>query len=111
MSPTPRYGVGDASDQAAGGIDGLRRLVDDFYQAMDEDPAAAELRRLHPEDLAQLLIIGLEHPATAAIARQIASTRFIARPLRRRSPASAAGPARSPVTMFHRRRQPSPPTP
>lgn len=53
MSNPPPFGVGDASYRAAGGIDGLRRLVDDFYQAMDEDPAAAELRRLHPEDLAQ----------------------------------------------------------
>ncbi|WPP44703.1 group II truncated hemoglobin [Pseudomonas sp. AN-1] len=51
MSSTPTYGVGDASYQAAGGIDGLRRLVDDFYRIMDESPAAAELRRLHPESL------------------------------------------------------------
>ncbi len=51
MSSTPTYGVGDASYQAAGGIDGLRRLVDDFYRVMDESPAAAELRRLHPESL------------------------------------------------------------
>lgn len=51
MSHAP-YGVGDASYQAAGGIDGLRRLVDDFYQQMDSLPEAAALRRLHPEDLA-----------------------------------------------------------
>ncbi len=51
MSSTPTYGVGDASYQAAGGIDGLCRLVDDFYRIMDESPAAAELRRLHPESL------------------------------------------------------------
>lgn len=51
MSSIPTYGVGDASYQAAGGIDGLRRLVDDFYRIMDESPAAAELRRLHPESL------------------------------------------------------------
>lgn len=51
MSSTPTYGVGDASYQAAGGIDGLRRLVDDFYRIMDESPATAELRRLHPEGL------------------------------------------------------------
>ncbi|WPP47897.1 group II truncated hemoglobin [Pseudomonas sp. AN-1] len=29
----------------------MRRLVDDFYRIMDESPAAAELRRLHPESL------------------------------------------------------------
>lgn len=51
MNGTPSYGVGDASYRAAGGIDGLRRLVDDFYRIMDESPAAAELRRMHPADL------------------------------------------------------------
>lgn len=51
MSSNPPYGVGDASYQAAGGIDGLRRLVDDFYRIMDESPAAADLRRMHPESL------------------------------------------------------------
>ena len=51
MSSTPPYGVGDASYRAAGGIDGLRRLVDDFYRIMGESPAFAELRRMHPESL------------------------------------------------------------
>ncbi|NBA93882.1 group II truncated hemoglobin [Pseudomonas sp. R5(2019)] len=51
MTTTPSYGTGDASYQAAGGIDGLRRLVDDFYRLMDELPAAAQLRRMHPESL------------------------------------------------------------
>lgn len=45
------YGVGDASYQAAGGIEGLRRLVADFYRLMDEQPEAAELRRMHGESL------------------------------------------------------------
>ncbi|MND80953.1 Group 2 truncated hemoglobin YjbI [compost metagenome] len=49
---TKTYGVGDASYQAAGGIDGLRKLVDDFYRLMDELPEAASLRRMHPESLA-----------------------------------------------------------
>ena len=53
MSNHPPYGVGDASYQAAGGIEGLRRLVGDFYQLMDQLPAAAELRRLHPASLEQ----------------------------------------------------------
>lgn len=48
---TPAYGTDDASYQAAGGIDGLRRLVDDFYRLMDETPAAASVRRMHPRDL------------------------------------------------------------
>lgn len=51
MSHPPAYGVGDASYRAAGGIDGLRRLVDDFYRLMDEQPEAADLRRLHGESL------------------------------------------------------------
>lgn len=51
MSDTPPYGTLDASYQAAGGIDGLRRLVDDFYRLMDERPEAAALRALHPADL------------------------------------------------------------
>ena len=51
MSTHPPFGTGDASYQAAGGIDGLRRLVDDFYRLMDELPEAADLRRLHPESL------------------------------------------------------------
>jgi hemoglobin len=46
-----QYGVGDASYRAAGGIEGLRRLVDDFYRAMDELPTAAEVRAMHPASL------------------------------------------------------------
>ncbi|WP_043308834.1 group II truncated hemoglobin [Pseudomonas sp. ML96] len=46
-----RYGEGDASYRAAGGLDGLRRLVDDFYRHMDELPAAAEVRAMHAENL------------------------------------------------------------
>ena len=39
-----QYGVGDASYRAAGGIEGLRRLVEDFYRCMDELPEAAAVR-------------------------------------------------------------------
>ena len=52
MTDTPTYGVGDASYQAAGGIDGLRRLVDDFYDLMEQRPEAAAIRAMHPQDLA-----------------------------------------------------------
>lgn len=45
------YGTDDASYQAAGGIEGLRRLVADFYRLMDEQPEAAKLRSLHAENL------------------------------------------------------------
>ncbi|AYC31899.1 globin [Pseudomonas cavernae] len=51
MNHPPAYGVGDASYQAAGGIDGLQRLVADFYRLMDQQPEAADLRRLHGESL------------------------------------------------------------
>ena len=46
-----RFGEGDASYRAAGGLEGLRRLVDDFYKCMDELPEAAEVRGMHPESL------------------------------------------------------------
>lgn len=50
-SQAPVFGVGDASFQAAGGAVGLRRLVEDFYQAMDTLPEAACVRRLYPDSL------------------------------------------------------------
>lgn len=50
-SRVPTYGVGDASFEAAGGEHGIRRLVDDFYDAMDRLPAAAAIRAMHPADL------------------------------------------------------------
>ncbi|MBD9417374.1 group II truncated hemoglobin [Pseudomonas sp. PDM16] len=46
-----QYGIGDASYRAAGGLEGLRRLVDDFYRFMDELPMAAEVRAMHPASL------------------------------------------------------------
>lgn len=48
---SPAFGTGDASYQAAGGIDGLRRLVDDFYRFMDQDPGARAVRQMHPDNL------------------------------------------------------------
>lgn len=52
MNTTPAFGTGDASYQAAGGIQGLQRLAGDFYRLMNERPEAAELRRMHGDDLA-----------------------------------------------------------
>ena len=46
-----QYGFGDASYRAAGGIEGLRRLVEDFYRCMDELPEAAAVRAMHPASL------------------------------------------------------------
>lgn len=51
MQQTAVYGEGDESYQAAGGIEGLRRLVADFYRLMDELPEATALRQLHGESL------------------------------------------------------------
>ena len=47
----PQYGVGDASYQAAGGESGIRKLVDDFYDAMERLPEAKKIRDMHPKDL------------------------------------------------------------
>jgi hemoglobin len=44
------YGTGDASFQAAGGVEGLRRLVDNFFDRMGSDPRFATIYAMHPED-------------------------------------------------------------
>lgn len=49
---SPLYGTKDASYQAAGGIEGIRRLVDDFYRIMDSWPPAQGIRKMHAADLA-----------------------------------------------------------
>ena len=48
---SPRYGEGDASYRAPGGEPGIRRLVDRFYDLMEERPDASRIRRMHPRDL------------------------------------------------------------
>lgn len=50
-STAPLYGTGDASYQAAGGIEGIRRLVDDFYDIMDSWEPARGIRKMHSEEL------------------------------------------------------------
>ncbi|MEI2773231.1 MAG: group II truncated hemoglobin [Candidatus Competibacter sp.] len=47
----PPYGTGDASYRAAGGEAGIRKLVDDFYDAMNRLPGASKIRAMHPADL------------------------------------------------------------
>ena len=44
------YGDGATSFNAAGGVEGIRRLVDDFYDFMDTLPEAETIRRMHPND-------------------------------------------------------------
>lgn len=47
----PEFGSGDTSYRAAGGRDGITKLVDAFYRIMDELPEADAIRRMHPRDL------------------------------------------------------------
>ncbi len=46
-----QYGVEDTSYRAAGREAGIRKLVDDFYDAMEQLPEAARIRAMHPADL------------------------------------------------------------
>lgn len=41
------FGIGDASYKAAGELDGLRLLVDDFYTFMETLPQAGTVLRMH----------------------------------------------------------------
>ncbi len=47
----PVYGKEDASYQAAGGLEGLTKLVKDFYHVMSTLPEAQRIRAMHPQDL------------------------------------------------------------
>jgi hemoglobin len=51
---TKPYGFRDASFQAAGGEEGLRRLVDKFYEEMDRLPEAKVIREMHAPDLEEV---------------------------------------------------------
>lgn len=48
---TPAYGTEDTSYRHAGGEDGLRRLCQRFYEVMDSDPVAADIRAMHRGEL------------------------------------------------------------
>lgn len=45
------YGSGDGSYRAAGGREGIARLVIRFYEYMDTLPLARTVRAMHPADL------------------------------------------------------------
>jgi len=49
----PLYGNGDSTFQAAGGLEGITHLVEQFYHLMDTLPEAQNLRQMHPQDLTQ----------------------------------------------------------
>ena len=53
MTNIPLYGFSDNSFQAAGAIDGIRTLVDDFYTEMDTLPEAVIIRAMHKADLTE----------------------------------------------------------
>lgn len=44
------FGTGDASFQAAGGVRGIRKLVDDFFDRMGSDERFATIYAMHPDD-------------------------------------------------------------
>lgn len=45
------YGQDDASFIAAGGVEGIQKLVKDFYHIMDKLPEALVIRKMHPDNL------------------------------------------------------------
>lgn len=50
-SETIEYGIGDGSYRAAGELAGLTKLVDSFYDYMEELPEAKVIRAMHKDDL------------------------------------------------------------
>lgn len=48
---TRPFGQGDNTYNACGGIEGVRTLVDKFYDAMETLPEAARIRAMHADDL------------------------------------------------------------
>ena len=51
QNTTPTFGVDDTSFKAAGGYDGLRALVDEFYRLMHDEAHTETIRSMHPGDL------------------------------------------------------------
>ncbi len=49
-----KYGVLDASFQAAGGEDGIRKLVNEFYQQMETQKRGKEIRAMHKSELVMI---------------------------------------------------------
>lgn len=45
------YGSEDATYKAAGEFDGIKKLVDDFYDIMSELKESKKVRDMHPDDL------------------------------------------------------------
>lgn len=51
---TLNYGTGDSSYRAAGELEGIRKLVDAFYDAMEHLPEARNIRNMHAADLTEV---------------------------------------------------------
>jgi hemoglobin len=52
-SETNLYGKADNSYKAAGELPGIIKLVDAFYDFMEEIPEAKKIRNMHPDDLSE----------------------------------------------------------
>jgi len=53
MNPKEKkYGIEDTSYLTAGKLEGIRALVDSFYNYMGTRPFAKDIRKMHPENLA-----------------------------------------------------------
>lgn len=48
---SPSYGEAETSFHAAGGFEGIKQLVDDFYDAMEVLPQAQHIRNMHSPNL------------------------------------------------------------
>ena len=53
MQPAPENPLNQTPFEALGGEDRVRALTDAFYDRMDQDPSAAPIRKMHPEDLTE----------------------------------------------------------
>ena len=51
MTSSHAFGFKDTSFKAAGGVEGIRKLVDDFYDIMDASPQTRVIRGMHTTDL------------------------------------------------------------
>ena len=49
---TQQYGSGSSTYKAAGGLNGIRQLCEDFYNIMDDSKDYKPLRKMHTGDLA-----------------------------------------------------------
>ena len=51
---TNDFGQNDSSYRAAGGLEGIRKLVDAFYSYMDTEDVARNIRAMHNNDITEV---------------------------------------------------------